>query len=108
MDVPLHPAQQRPRLLGPAHIIGFVGKIEQHSADRNQALAHLRGEIALLADRLEDVVVASGAIAALVFRLENVVRNLIDLGADALQDIGGPVDDGIEQIHHDRFPGHGG
>ncbi len=32
--------------------------------------------------------------------------DLVDLGADALKNIGGAVDDSIKQIHQHAFPGH--
>ena len=64
LDVALHALELRARVLGPAHAVGLVGEEQQQAADRDQALAHLRGEVALAADGLEDVVVALRAVGA--------------------------------------------
>ncbi len=107
LHVALHALKERPLVLGPAHSVGLVGEEEQQAPDRDQALAHFRGEIALAADGLEDVVVAPGAVGPPVCRLKDVVGDVVDLGADPLQDVRGPVDHRIEQVHHHGLAVHG-
>src|SRR5262245_37255274 len=107
MYVALHSAQLSPRLFGPAHAVGFVSEVEQQAPDRDQALAHLGGEVAFFADCLEDFVVASAAIVAPGVRLENVVRDLIDLGPNAFQNVGRTIDHRVEQVHQYGFAGDG-
>ena len=104
MHVALHATQLRPLLLRPTHAVGFIGKIEQQASDRDQAFAHLGRQIALAADGLEYLVVASGAV---VFRLKNVMRDLIDLGPDPFKNVGRTIDHRVEQIHQHRFSGDG-
>src|SRR6185437_5901675 len=88
---------------GPFHGIRFVGEKQKQPSDRYEALAHLRGKVALAAQCLEHVVV--GWLHRVIFGLEDGMRYLVDLGADALKDIGGTVDDGVEQIHKYRLAG---
>jgi len=45
-------------------------------------------------DRLEDVLVGQRLGGGL--GLEDIVRHPVDLHADALQDVGGAIDDGVE------------
>ena len=78
----------------------------QQAADRDLAFAHLGGEIALAAERLEHVII--GRRRHLVVRFENRMRDLVDLRPDALQDVGGPVDHRVEQIHQHRLARHFG
>src|ERR1700731_1292689 len=104
MDVALHAAQLGSRLFRPAHRVRFIGQIKQKAADGNQALAHFGGEVAFAANRAENLVIA--AIGSPAFRFEYVMGDLIDLPADALQNVGRAVDDGIKQVHQHRFPAH--
>src|SRR4029450_7338827 len=105
--VALHSAQLSPRLFGPAHAVGVVGEVEKQASDRDQALAHLGSEVAFFPDRLENFVIASAAIVAAGVRLENVVRDLIDLGTDAFQNVARTINHRVKQVHQYRFPGHG-
>ena len=105
MHVALHAAQLSALLFRPAHAVGFVRKVQQQAADGDEALAHLRSEIAFAADGAQDLVIASGAIGALL-RLEDIVRDLVDLRAHALQDVGGAIDDRIQEVHEHRFSVH--
>jgi len=92
VDVALHSAQLSTRLFRPTHAVGFVGEVEQQAPDRDQALTHLGSEVALLSDRLENFVVATTAVGASGLRLENIVRDLVDLGTDALQNVGRTIE----------------
>src|SRR5690606_7825691 len=75
------------------------------AADRDQAFAHLRREIALPAERLEDIVVDRRL--ALVVGLENLVGYLVDLAANALENVGRTVDHGVQQVHQYGLAGDG-
>src|SRR5437667_8161251 len=102
MDVALHAAQLGSRLLRPAHCVRFIGQIKQKAADGDQAFANLGSKVAFAADRPQNLIIA--AVGAFTFRLEYVMGDLIDLPADALQNVGCAVDDGIKQVHQHRFP----
>ena len=97
--VALHGFQLRAHLLRPFDVVGLGGDEGDEAADRNQALAHLGGEIALAADRDQDIGIALGlAGARRTFRLEDGMADRIDVGADALQNVGAAVDDRVEQF----------
>ena len=91
--------------------LGFVGDENQQPSDRDEALAHFRGEFALAADGLQQDGVEfrrAGAVA-----LEDIVRDLVDLDADALENVGAAVDHRVEQIDEDAsrptpWPGNSG
>src|SRR5262245_45226161 len=106
MHVALHAAKLSARLFRPAHAVGFVGKVKQQAPDRDQALAYLGGKVTFFADRLQNLIVAPGPVATADFRLEIVVRVLIDLRTDALQNAGRAIDHRIQQVHQYRFAGH--
>src|ERR1700738_5219324 len=102
MDVALHAAQLCSRLFRPAHRVRFIGQIKQKAADGDQAFANLGSKVAFAADRPQNLIIA--AVGAFTFRFEYVMGDLIDLPADALQNVGCAVDDGIKQVHQHRFP----
>src|SRR5258708_39298793 len=94
--VALHAANLSALLFRPSHAVRFVGEEEQQTPDRHQALAHLGSEVAFFPDRLENLVVAASAIGTLGLWLEDVVRDLIDLGTDAFQNVRRTIDDRVE------------
>ena len=75
------------------------------AADRHQALAHLRGQIALATDRDQDLGISLGLTVALALGLEDVVADLVDLGAAALQNVGAAVDHRVQQLHQHHLAG---
>ena len=80
-----------------------------HPADRDQALAHLGGEIALAADRDQDVGIALGVAGARrALGLENFVADGVHVAAGALQNVGIAVDHRVEQLHQHHFAGDAG
>ena len=78
------------------------------AADRDQTLANLRGQIALAADCLQDLRILLGVTVALLFGFEDVMGDLVDVGAGALQNVGAAVDHGVEQFHQHHFAGDAG
>ena len=89
----------RAHLLRQFDVVGLGGDEGDEATDRDQAFAHLRSEIALAADRDQDVGIALGVTGARgAFGLEDGVADRIDIGADALQNIGAAIDHRIEQF----------
>jgi hypothetical protein len=60
-------------------------------------------KIPLAADRDQDLGVSLGLAVARAFGLEDVVGDLIDLGAGALQNVGAAVDHRVQQFHQHHF-----
>ena len=107
--VALHGFQLLAHVLGPFDALGAGGDERHHPPDRDQTLAHLGGEIALAADRDQDIGVTlgmPGARRALGF--ENIVADGIHVAAGALQNVGVAIDHRVEQFHQHRFAGDAG
>jgi hypothetical protein len=103
-DVALHGFQLLAHVLGPFDALGAGGDEGHHPADRDQALTHLGGEIALAADCDQDVGIALGVAGARgALGLENVVADIVHVAAGALQDVGVAVDHGIQKLHQHHF-----
>ena len=51
---------------------------------------------------LQDVAIGDRAVGAAPSGSKMSCETLVDVGADALENIGGAVDHGVEQVHHDR------
>ena len=77
--------------------------LEPALAERYQAFANLRDQIPLAPDRDQYLRIPLGLAMALAFGLEDVVGDLIDLGAGALQNVGAAIDNGVEQFHQHHF-----
>ena len=88
-----------------AHDVGQVG---QQAVEREHAFARPRGQLALAPDHADGDVEAqlAGALAAPAH--EDRLRQLVDLGLDALHPVGLAVDDGLQQAHHHGHAGHAG
>ena len=85
-----------------------LARKQHQAADRDQAFAHLRGEVALAADDFQYALLCTRVPPPDSARLEDLVRDLVDLDADALEDVGGAVDHGIKQIHEHDLTRHVG
>jgi hypothetical protein len=67
--------------------------------------------VALAADRNQKFRIALGAAVPFALGLEDVVRDGVDVGADALENVGAAVDHGVKQFHQHllaRHPRHAG
>jgi len=73
-------------VLRPFHALDRRRREGDEAADRDQAFANLRTQVALAADRDQDLRVTPGVAAALAAGLEDVVGDGVDVGADALQE----------------------
>ncbi len=110
-DVALHGLELLAHVLGPFDAFHHRRQEGDDPADRDQALPDLRDQIPLAADRDQDLGISLGLAVARAFRLEDVVGNLIDFGAGALQNVGAAVDHRVQQFHQHHFardPRHAG
>ena len=87
--------------------------IGAHAADRDEAFAHLRGEIALFADLLDEFL-EIGSLAPLataarhLAAVEHLARRVVDDEPDALEMVGGAIDHRFEQADENAPARHRG
>ncbi len=73
-----------------------------------RTLAHLGGQVALAADRAQDPRILLGMAVTLALGLENVMRHLVDVAADPLQNIRAAINHRVEEFHQHHLAGDGG
>ena len=93
---------------GVAHVTGLFCLVHDRShegaepANAHQALAHFRGEIAFFTDPLQQLLEIRAALT--LIGVKYPFRGVIDDLADALEMVGGAVDDGFEQADQQARP----
>src|SRR5690606_11971648 len=88
LHVALHGLELRAHLFRPAGVLILVRQKKHQTADRDEALTDFRTQVALAAEREQNSLIDARGAAAAAALLENPARNLVDLGADALENVG--------------------